>query len=101
MVFTIKAARTVKQKNLSKSSVNLNLWACLLQSSFGRTRQLIDDGVSIRQAAEAVRYHESTLRQRLKTGKGVESLGRYKAILSQAQENEVVQHCKTTNDFLD
>nr|CAI5866379.1 unnamed protein product [Callosobruchus analis] len=34
------------------------------------------------------------IRQRLKTEKGVESLGRYKAILSQAQENEVVQHCK-------
>nr|CAI5862711.1 unnamed protein product [Callosobruchus analis] len=77
-------------RNYKRTSQRKPLTEVILREA----RQLIDDGVSIRQAAEAVGYHESTLRQRLKTGKGVEFLGRYKAILSKAQENEVVQHCK-------
>nr|CAI5838931.1 unnamed protein product [Callosobruchus analis] len=58
------------------------------------TEVILRDGVSIGQAAKAVGYHESTLRQHLKTGEGVESSGRYKAVLSQTQENETVQHRK-------
>ncbi|KAJ8964704.1 hypothetical protein NQ314_004696 [Rhamnusium bicolor] len=57
-------------------------------------RELIDNGVSVRQAAKAVGFHEATLRKRLKVGRGSENLGRFRAVFSHAQENEIVQHCK-------
>ncbi|KAJ8961308.1 hypothetical protein NQ314_005957 [Rhamnusium bicolor] len=57
-------------------------------------RELIDNGVFVRQAAKAVGFHEATLRKRLKEGRGSENLGRIRAVFSHAQENEIVQHCK-------
>lgn len=55
-------------------------------------RALIERGVSIRQAAREIGFHESTLRDRLKKG-GVEKLGRFRRTFSEQQEEEILRHC--------
>lgn len=54
----------------------------------------INNGFSIRSIAKDLGIDESTLRKRLKSGCGVEKLGRYRSVFSEDMETQLVQHCK-------
>lgn len=64
----------------------------MTEDQLAAARTLITRGVSIRQAAKEVGFHESTLRDRLKKGGG-NKLGRFRATFSLEQEKELVSHC--------
>lgn len=64
----------------------------MTEDQLAAARASIARGVSIRQAAKEIGFHESTLRDRLKKGGGTK-LGRFRATFSSEQEKEVVDHC--------
>ena len=59
-----------------------------------RARDLIDDGMSKRKAAEILDVNESTLRKRLKKGFGVSSLGAYRPTFNTREEEELAEYCR-------
>lgn len=59
---------------------------------FRKAKDLISKGLSIRKAAKSIGFDESTLRKRLKRGHPVRTLGRFKTVFSEAQEEGLVVH---------
>ncbi|KAF2897219.1 hypothetical protein ILUMI_08956 [Ignelater luminosus] len=49
--------------------------------------------VSIQKAAKEIRFHESTLSERLKRGQETKKLGRYRTTFAEDQEKQLIQHC--------
>ena len=66
----------------------------LTEDVLRQVRKLRDIGVSYREIGRTLGYDESTIRKRLKAGKGVESLGRFRVIFTEEQEKQLVEHCK-------
>lgn len=57
-------------------------------------KRKIEEGLSVRRIAQEFGIDESTLRKRLKSGRGVTSLGRCRSVFSKEMELELAEHCR-------
>lgn len=64
----------------------------MTEDQLAEARTLIARGISIRQAAKEIGFHESTLRDRLQKGGG-NKLGRFRATFSAEHEAQLLNHC--------
>ncbi|XP_012549673.2 uncharacterized protein LOC105842267 [Bombyx mori] len=68
------------------------------QEQIDKAKQLIGEGKSKRAAAEIVGINESTLRKRLKLNSTATSMGRYQQTFTREQEEEIYNHCKSSDE---
>lgn len=81
--------RTYQRKTNNKALSNEEL---------ERAKEMKSRGLSNYRIASELGFNESTIRRGLKKGTTTGHLGRYRSVLSEEQEAEIVQHCKALDN---